>query len=63
MLIKYLNKSVVEFITFVDDYNSKYYKNYYEKNSLNFVMPFLFPLPGMDYHVGNRVGMEFKSWE
>ena len=26
-------------------------------------LPFLFPLIGMDYHVGNRMGMEFKSWD
>ena len=25
--------------------------------------PFPFPLMGMDYHVGNRMGMEFKSWD
>ena len=25
--------------------------------------PFPFPLPGLDYHFGNRVGVEFKSWE
>ena len=25
--------------------------------------PFPFPLPGMDYHVGNRMGIEFKSWD
>ena len=26
-------------------------------------IPFPFPLMGMDYHVGNRMGMEFKSWD
>ena len=25
--------------------------------------PFPFPLAGMDYNVGNKMGMEFKSWE
>ena len=25
--------------------------------------PFPFPLMGMDYHIGNRMGMEFKSWD
>ena len=25
--------------------------------------PFPYPLAGMDYNVGNKMGMEFKSWE